>query len=424
MRKVLVISRYYGTRIPGLMKYLPEYGWQPTLLTTLSPEDLPVPPGYDVVTTPRKDPLDIFKKAFEANSSADLRGKIKESMGDRSEKSLLDVAITMGSEWVYYPDAFKGWKKFGIRAGKELLNTGDYHAIISSSAPVTSHIIARELRKRYRLPWLADLRDPWSQNHNYPYSPLRLMRDRRLEIKTLAWADALVTVSSYWADNLSRLHGDRPVATISNGYDPEKARKARKPTEKFTITYTGNIYPGWQKPGILFQALREMLDGEDIDPADLEVHFYGHESPWLTAEVEKYGLAGVVQCHGPVPAEVSLKKQKESQVLYLMDWDDPKERGVTPLKVFEYMASARPILATGGITGNAVDDYLAATGTGVHALDAVAAKDALAEMYREFKGSGAVAYHGKKNQIKLHSQKIKVKAFSDILDKLAADSNG
>ena len=95
---------------------------------------------------------------------------------------------------------------FRSQAAREILRKENIAAVISSSPPVTSHLIGGELKAEHEIPWIADIRDLWSQNHNYRYSPLRRALDRRLELKTLSKADALVTVSEPWAEKLRNLH--------------------------------------------------------------------------------------------------------------------------------------------------------------------------------------------------------------------------
>lgn len=420
VHRVLIISRYHGTRVPGLLKYLPDYGWQPVLLTTVTPEDLPVPPDISITRTPRRDALGSWKKLFKAQSATDLRGRIKRNLGDTARKSLLDRLLTFGSELINYPDSYKGWKTYAVRAGEGLLRRESYNAIISSSSPVTAHVIAATLKANRNVPWVADLRDPWSQNHNYSYSSLRRMRDRRLELKTLAAANALVTVSAPWAENLGNLHTGKPVNTITNGYDPEKAGPSEHLTSKFTITYTGNIYTGKQNPARLFGALRGLIDAGEMEPGDIEARFYGPEPAWLTEEINAYDLSGVVTCCGSVAADTAIEKQKESHVLLLMDWDDPEERGVFPLKVFEYLGAERPILATGGTGGNVIDGLLKTTRAGIHALDEAATRNDLLEMYRAYKKTGSVPYHGVKAEISRYSQREMARSFAVILDGLQA----
>ncbi|HJX13187.1 MAG TPA: hypothetical protein VJ377_06630 [Dehalococcoidales bacterium] len=419
MKKVLIIARYFGTRIPGLIKYLPEYKWQPLLLTT-DPITRELPPDLPCWNTPYQDLLRFWRRIFGLNPYEDFRTQIRNKFGVASKGSALDPVLTFVSEVINYPDADKGWRHPGIKLGMELLQRENISAIISSSSPVSGHIIARELSGRSQIPWVADLRDLWSQNHNYTYSRFRKILDRRLEIKTLGPASALVTASQPWADRLSELHRGKTTCAITNGFDPADVKgPAPGLTTKFTITHTGNIYEGKQDPTRLFAALRRLISEGTIDPGNIEVRFYGPALVWLDKEVRKYGLSGAVKQHGTVPHDVAIEKQRESQLLLLLDWDAPGENGVYPLKVFEYLGSMRPILATGGTTGNVVDVLLRKTGTGVHAPEAEAIINAIARLYREYRQDGRVTFRGAAGEINRYSQREMTGQFATILDRLS-----
>lgn len=398
MKKVLIIARYFGTRLPGLLKYLPGFGWQPVLLTTTLPPDSDILPEITVIET----------------------GNQTEShFAPASGRSLFGRFLALGGEIVNYPDSYRDWKAPAVKAGDELLKKEKIDIIISSSSPVTAHLIARELKARHQLPWLADLRDLWSQNHNYYYSPLRRLFDRRLERKTLSTADALVTVSRPWADRLAQLHPGKKIFAITNGFDADMTGVAPPAlTSKFTITYTGNIYCGRQSPTKLFTPLRSLISEGAVSPDDVEVRFYGPRLAWLDKEINKAGLSGVVKQYGMISRQVAVQKQMESQLLWLMDWDDPAENGWYPLKIFEYLGTGKPVLATGGAAGNAVDVLLASTQGGVHAVKVDDVKNTLRDFYNEYKLKGEAPCYCLREEIDKYTHYKMTAEFVAVLDGL------
>ncbi len=419
LNKVLIIARYFGTRIPGLIKYLPEFGWQPVLLTTDIPVDNPLPPGISAIETPYRDASGFWRKLFRQKADLDSKSRLENYFTTTSRKSLIGRVLSLGGEIINYPDSYKGWKSLAVTAGDDLFSRENINAIISSSSPVTGHLIARELKNRYRVPWIADLRDLWSQNHNYYYSPLRRMFDRRIERKTLSVSGALVTVSQPWADRLGTLHRGKAIYAVTNGFDPEKTDiTPSRLTSKFTITYTGTIYGRKQDPAKLLISLRSLISEGVMDPDNVEVRFYGARLAWLDKEISKYGLSGVVKQYGTVPQQAAIEKQKESQLLWLMDWDDSAENGWYPLKIFEYLGSGRPVLATGGVAGNVVDVLLTKTKGGIHAVTTDSIKDSLRDLYGEYKLKGEVPYHGLREEIDRYTHRKMTGEFVAILDGL------
>jgi glycosyltransferase involved in cell wall biosynthesis len=384
MKKVLIISYHFppstavgGLRIQGLAKYLPEFGWEPIILTTTLPN----------------------------NPNTQFR-------------VILDYVLFFLSEIIAYPDAHKGWYNYAVEAGSEILENENISAIISSSSPVTCHFIAKELKMKYTIPWIADLRDLWTQNHYYQYCPIRRFIERRLEIKTLSRADALVTVSNDLAETLGTLHKEKKIYKIPNGFDPQEMNDTHKElTTKFTITYTGIFYQGKRDPAKLFEALDDLISEGKLNPKEIEVRFYGPKEDWMGKEIEGYGLQDIVNEYGVISRDFALEKQRESQVLLLLLWDHPEEIGVYTGKIFEYLTAQRPILATGGPKG-VVKELLAETNAGVYATSVDDVKKALEEYYNEYKRKGNIEYKGERTKNDKYSQKEMARRFAEVLGTL------
>jgi len=331
-------------------------------------------------------------------------------------RPFLRIPYRFYSEVFHYPDKEKSWETPAIKVAEEFLGNEKVDAIISSSSPVTCHIVARELKNKHKITWIADLRDLWTQNHNYPYSRFRRMIERRLEVAVLSHADALVTVTPLWAEMLRDLHKGEEIYTITNGFDPERlSNEETALTSKFTITYTGQIYAGKQDPSKLLIALRDLIDDGTIEAKDVEVRFYGPLDGLLAREIERYRLSDIVQQYGIVPREVSFEKQRESQVLLHLTWEGRKGSAGYALKLFEYLAAQRPILAT-GLGNDSTKKLLDETEAGVYVKAAEDIKSILTELYSEYKRKGRVSYTGDVKKINKYSHREIARRFAEILD--------
>jgi hypothetical protein len=369
MKNVLIIANllHASPRIPGLVKYLGQFGWRPIVLTS---------PLGDELGSGFGPPSDIRKTARIIETTGYARGKdltsgartgLKGSRLVRSLKPQLAVLYDLYRAFVTYPDPEASWKPLGLAEGGRILKDEKIDAIISSSSPITCHTVAKELKRQHQIPWIADLRDPWSQNHNFRGGRVMRFLTKKLELRTLGPADALVTTSSPWAERLGTLHRQKPVHTITNGFDPDQINSPPAAlTENLTITYTGHVYPGRQDPSKLIRAVRELIDEGTLGAKEMEIRFFGPASFPVSLAVEDQRMEHVVRQHDTVTRETSIAKQRESQVLLLMDWEDQKEKGVYTLKVFEYLAARRLILATGGPEGGVVEKLLEETGAGQH----------------------------------------------------------
>ena len=426
MKKVLIITYHFpprptvgSLRPSGVAKYLPEFGWEAIILTARLP-GRPAP-GFRVIETPYNVALGFLRRFLGLDSEQNLMTQIaqlKKKLRIRSEKSVFDFLLARWGEITAYPDPQKGWKAFATGAGNDFLQKESVDAMISTSSPVTSHIIARQLREKHGIPWVADFRDLWTQNLYYPYSPIRKAIERRLELSTLHQADALVTVSEPASSKLGTLHKGKPIYIIGNGFDPEEINSpAVDLTDKFTITYTGNLYPGKQTAEPLFVALRDLIAKGIMDVNNIEVRFYGAELGWIDKQAERYGLGDIVKQFGIVPRENALHRQRESQLLLLIKWNDSKERGAYSAKIFEYLSAKRPILAVGGYR-DVVDELLVETKTGTSGANPEDLKIILIEMYREYQAMGRVQYRGEESKINRYSHREMAHKFAEVLNKV------
>jgi hypothetical protein len=415
MKKVLIIAHLFhaSPRIPGLAKYLPQFGWQPIILTT------PLGENPDSHFGPPND----FRKS---NRVIETFG-YSSSYGERRLTSkrysrirpFLKFLYKYYREVAHYPDSEKKWKTFALKAAEELLQHEKVDAMISCSSPVTVHMIAKELKNIHSIPWIADFRDLWTQNHNYQYSRFRKTLERTLETKTLASADALVTVSPLWTEKLKTLHKGIKAYTITNGFDPEKINdNPTKLTPNFTITYTGQIYKENQDPSKILIALKRLISQGEMAPSDVAVRFYGPKDEGLGGRIEEFGLSAVVKQYGTVSRETSFEKQRESQILLLFDWEDPTEKGVIPGKIFEYFAALRPILVTGGSRGDVVEMLINETNSGVHCPSIEEIENTLRKSYSEYKSNSRIEYRGIKAKIGKYSYLEMARRFTEILDNL------
>lgn len=426
MNEVLIITYHFPPRPTvaslrplGLARYLPEFGWEAVILTAALPGR--PDPQFQVVETQHRDSsaLGWGKRLFKLDTEQTLMAQIaqlKRKLRIKSERSPLDLMLAAIGEITAYPDPQKGWRRFAVEAGEDILRQQNIKAIISTSPPVTSHIIAKELKGEFKIPWLADFRDLWTQNYYYPYSPLRKNVERKLELNTISAADVLVTVSEPAAGDLRSLHKQKPVHSIPNGFDPAEVNNAAGSlTDKLTITYTGNLYPGKQSPEPLFAALRDLITEGSMDGGDIEVRFYGPQAGWIDKQAERYGLTNIVKQFGIVPREIALNKQRESQLLLLLKWNDPKQKGAYFAKIFEYLAARRPVLAVGGFP-DVVDDLLTETRDGFSGRISEEVKALLLPLYQEYKSTGEVSYSGDEAETSKYSHREMAKRFAEVLD--------
>ena len=420
MKRLLLISYSYpprrdigAVRPGGLAKYLPQFGWEPIILTPKLPAGRR--PAAEVIETGYQDVLGSWKARFGMDPTQGLHEQLKLPQSSTPASDLRHSrAVYWLKSWLTYPDRTKGWLPFARKAIQELAQQGNVDVILSTAPPITSHLLGLEAKRILRRPWVADCRDMWVPARSGSRLLRRLVGS--LERKTLRKADALVTVSLPWAEHFRQRYPSKPVTAITNGFDPEEfPGTGGDLTKTFSITYTGNLYLGWRNPNLLFETLAELLQEGTLPKDQVRLRFFCPQDPWLTAAIQRYGLQEVAEVNGWVPREASLQHQRESQILLLLSLNVPIYSGGIPGKLFEYLAAGRPILAFGGQRG-VVEQILTETGAGIFATAKDEMRAFLIKAYAEFRAQGRVSYHGSHTAIDRYSHREMARKFAQVLD--------
>jgi len=422
-KRVLIITNlcHSAPRIPGLVKYLHEYGWHPHVVAPGLPD------GFQLDFGPNSD-FRTYEASFHfvGHSAPRLMvgtrvGQAKNRLAERHPLLFrtLRWCFLRYREWAAYPDDDRAWIVPATAVAQTVMRETPCDLIASSSSPVTTHLVASRLKALHHVPWVADLRDLWTQNHAYPYSILRRVVERRLEKRTLADADALVSVSEPCCQQLGELHTQEHITPIMNGFDPECVCFGERPVRNpLAIVYTGNIYYGKQDPVTFLTALASLLESGEIHRDDVRVDFYGPLLGWLQSAIADAGLDDVVHQNGMLPREESFRIQREAQLLLMFNWEEPVDLGVRPLKTFEYLAAGRPIIATGGTLRDGVRDILKTTGAGTYCCTVEDTRAALRQAYAAYKESGIVPYGGNRQEIDWYSYRSMAGQFAELFDRV------
>jgi len=408
-------------RIGGLVKYLPQFGWYPVVITT--PVFTGSRPPVEIIEVDNHDVFVGLKKLLIREDDPQFYTGPKSTWSSVTPPTLRNKLLYLARDVLTYPTFQRHWYPGATRACTTILQgrEDEIKAVVSSSSPVASHFVAKAVKRRFRIGWIADLRDLWTQNHFYSYGRMRQLMEKRLERKVLTNADALVTVSDPLAEKLKTVYRDAPIHVVRNGFDPDELGNGQhKLAHKFTISYTGHIYHGKQDPTPLLIGIRQLVDSGLISSCDIEVRFFGPRLNWLQELIDAYQLEEIVKQYGHVAREQVLERQRESHLLLLLTWNDPNEVGVYTGKVFEYLAARRPILALGR-TGSVVDGLLCETKAGivVDSDDNRGLREVLLNAYNEFKARGTVACESEEVVIMRYSHYEMARQFSEVLNQVA-----
>jgi glycosyltransferase involved in cell wall biosynthesis len=421
-KRVLIIAHllHASPRIVGIAKYLSDYGWEPIIVTA------PIPvmkhkfgaPAVQLMKNVQLIETELYAN-FVDESIQRASGTLKKRFSWilKGLRPILLKMLGIYRELAWYPDKEKKWIPLALKEARSVLTSMNIDAIVSSSSPVGTHIISNVLRQEFNIPWIADFRDLWSQNHAYPYSVIRKIFDRSLEKRTMGSADVLITVAEPLRQQLKELHRGKKTYVLTNGYDRKSFEKTNNQlTENFTITYTGQIYRQ-QDPQKIFLALRQLIDENCIIADKVKLRFFGPFSKIVDKLAKKHNLGAITEQNRVISPEDCIPKQQESHLLLLFNWEDEKAKGLYSQKIFDYLGAKRPILATGGFHNDDVrDQLLSETGAGYYCCTIDEIKKALLEHYDEYNQKNRKRYKGNKDEIEKYSYEHLTKSFANILN--------
>ena len=461
MKKVILIAFYFNQvneiaskRLRALAKYLPQFGWEPIVIV---PDLGFIPKENDdlncrIIYTEYEDMFSHFSNKFKKSKSSDFNDfndfndsdDFKESKDSKDpiefnddklkdstsySNPIASKAISIAGEVFAYPDGMKYWHESAFKEASKIMDTEEIDAIISSSWPITCHTIAKDLKEKQNIPWIADLRDLWNLNPYVSHTFIRNYFEKRLELKTFENADALTTTTSLAAETLATLHPMSKIVPILSGYDKDDFKfleeliaenddspnNSTNDSSKLKFIYAGSLYGGKRDPTYLFEAIRQLEDENKLDSSKISIEFYG-DSTGLEDIANRYGLLDIVHIGGKIAHDEVLKKQLNSDVLLLISWDNEKEKMFIPGKIYEYFALKKPVLSIGYKEGS-LKDLVEETKVGYHVSSLESTKETLLDIYNEFVEKGTVELNSDIN-IDDYSMENMAKKFADLLNEL------
>ena len=417
MKRVLVIAYYWPPsggsgvqRWVKFAKYLPQEGWQPVIYTPENPEytaidhtlEAEIPHTVEIVRRPITEPYNLYRKLMGKGASTDMKtltagasgGAVTEiSSGRKSFKQRLSLWIRGN---LFVPDPRVGWVKPSVRFLKQYLAEHPVDVIVTTGPPHSMHLIGQRLHKELGLPWIPDFRDPWSRMYYLKHLPMSARTWRRLRAMEQSVLDECSTVLAVTplVQEEFQAQTKTPVAMITNGYDGGDFEQAVEPDGFFNVVHTG-LLAADGNPLNFWKALGIKAWADPDFKAALRLRLVGKVDREVYDAIAEAGLKDNVIDLGYRDHLAAVREQLAASVLVLPLRNDPEYRPILPGKLFEYLASRRPILGIGQEDG-AMARVLADTGAGVTAgwdnLDAM--RDFIDKAWEQHKAGGVPPVEG------------------------------
>ena len=401
MKRILIISYYWPPtggsgvqRWVKFAKYLPSFGWQPVIYTPSNPERLAVdesllkevPPEAEIITTPIREPYAVYKK-FSGKG-----GKSQVNPLNSQKKSLKQKLAVWVRGNLFVPDPRVGWVEPSVKFLSAYLKEHPVDVVVTTGPPQSMHLIGKGLKEATGVRWIADFRDPWTEMFYFKHMglwPLAEHRHRKLERQVLDGCDAVISVTPLVQKDF-QAKTVTPVHLITNGYDesdfppvepapvlcapvpsvpsapgespvpaPDACAGAPAP---FTLIHTG-LFASDGNPLKLWDTLKALCESDERFRKALKIKLIGKIDPEICAAIAARGLQDNLSNEGYLPHDRTVQEQRSADILLLPLRQEPEYRKVLPGKIFEYLASRRPVLGIGQEDGAAAT-LLLETGAG------------------------------------------------------------
>jgi glycosyltransferase involved in cell wall biosynthesis len=243
------------------------------------------------------------------------------------------------------PDPEVAWVPDAVRVGTRVIRERSIDCVLTTSPPSSAHLIGSALVRRTGVRFVADMRDSWLANphRRYERRSVRAKRavEQRIARRALHRAAAITAVTPFIAREAATLaRPGTPVTVVPNGCDFDDFEGLTyTPGERFVLLHAGSFF-GQRSPRPFLESVAA------LDDPRIVARFLGDLRPSDRAWALDLGLGDRLEIDGFRPHRETLAAMKAADVLLLLV---PRAggRGLSILsgKVYEYLASERPILA-------------------------------------------------------------------------------
>ncbi len=345
--KVLIIAYYFPPmglsgvqRTLKFVKYLPQFGWSPTVLTV-------TPTGYYAQDYSLLDEIRSNEISIKRVGSLDPNRLFRKKGVVKMPSERWRKILTFISDAVFIPDNKIGWKRKALRAARKLFQEKNFDVIYATAPPFTDFLIGSRLSAEFHKPLVIDYRDPW---HDYPYkyypTPLHRWQNYRLEKKVIHSAARVLTTNRRTKELILKRFkflNYHDVTILPHGFDPQDFKlpvPVRQRSDKMKIAHAGVFY-GDRTPVYLFRALKKVFTDQPSLKDNIEVCFIGTLQDEYRQMIQTMGLGENFTLTGYLDHGQCVSTLVSSDILWLMVNNDRQSPG----KLYEYFGTRKPILA-------------------------------------------------------------------------------
>jgi glycosyltransferase involved in cell wall biosynthesis len=408
MKRVIMVAYHFPPlagssgiqRTLRFVKYLPEFGWEPIVLTAH-------PRAYerisdDLLSEIPRGTLIERAPAFDTARHFSLFGRYP--------------------GFLARPDRWISWAPGATIMGLSMIKRYRPDAIWSTYPIATTHLIGANLERHSGLPWIADFRDPMAQD-GYPSDPQTWRSFKKIEETATNNASACTFTTPSAADSYSQQYPNSAnrFRVIENGYDEEtfagiSLQDGPLNPGRTTLLHSGIVYPSERDPTQFLQAIRALIDTGRISPNQIRVRFRAavHEA-FLQTLIDSLGLNDCIELLPPVSYKEALVEMMRADILLIMQASNCNDQ--VPAKLYEYLRAGRPTIA---LTDPAGDTARVLNAAGLDAIAPLDNANAIQELLARTLASPNVGTLATADKVRACSRKARTEELANLLNKVTS----
>ncbi|MHA1251804.1 MAG: glycosyltransferase, partial [Candidatus Helarchaeota archaeon] len=355
MKKVLLIAYHFPPiktsgiyRFLRIGRWLLEYNWEPIVLTTKHPL------VYGIDHENLEFVQKYFKKVYRHGTFIE---KYLGKLADPHRRGLFYRFYRGFVRNLFIPDVEIIWVLFSVKFALKIIKEQRIDVILVTMNPYSSGLLGWFLKKKTGVPLILDYRDPWTLNKSfYKWGKYRKWLETIIEKRMLNAADIVTTTSKKMSELFveNKFVPKEKIFTVISGFDKELQYVANnKETtnldkDKINITYVGHFY-GDRQPFSFLDGLQVYLKKySNINCNNINVNFVGFgKTQAIDTYCKEKGLEQIVKYFDEVSYKKAIKYCIDSDILLLINGFNKNNEIFIPVKIFDYLAVAKPILFIG-----------------------------------------------------------------------------
>jgi len=328
-------------------KYLKEMGHNPIVVTvdekyaSYNQKDYSLLNEIDNIETYKTKSFDLLK-LYSFIKSGNTTKSIPQSY--IPNKSFFDKFTSFIRLNFFIPDSRVGWNKYAYKKVINIISNKKIDCLITTGPPHSTHLVGLKIHNKYKLKWIVDLRDPWTEifylknRFRFPFSK---QKNKKLESEVLEKSDAIITTvgEKYHKILSAKVSNKEKIFKIYNGFDKSVYEKISiNKTNQFNIVFTGVLsknhnYKVFKDAIELLNPKRNRLRIKLILAGRIDMDLKNIFSKNIEIDYKGY-----------VNHEEAIRLIKSSHLLINFVYEDTEETDMLSGKLTEYIASGSPII--------------------------------------------------------------------------------